>query len=486
MAVASTPLRQPAARASSSSGLLAVAALIALGVSGGMALAYGELQALYVCLAVLGALAVLFDFRIGVVLLMVMLPISGSSLFPHSLYGMTGLNPLNLVLIATLGAWLLKAIPEKGVSRLVPRPLFWLYLAPIVLAGVLGSQSIDYIKPTFFHSGALNFHDELGYLRDMAVRPLFMPLIALLVGASLARSAKPEGFIVPIVIAVWAMSLLAIGYVLDSGVRIGTLASAGSRHFLSGLGMHANDLGRLYAFAYALLLFTWVETKDPWLRMWLLASMAVVTAALALTFSRGAFFGFMVVNALFILWRFNLRSIGLLAIAGTAALVLVPGVVGVIMDRVTMGFGSGDWNTISAGRIDGIWVPLLPEVARSPIYGSGLGSTMWAEANHAGTMLSVGHPHNAYLEALLDMGFVGLVLLLAYFAHVWRRLRQLGSSAYLSPSMRGFFQGAAAALIAFLVTGVAGSSLTPRPEHAFLWLAIGMMYGQLARRPAAA
>ena len=51
--------------------------------------------------------------------------------------------------------------------------------------------------------------------------------------------------------------------------------------------------------------------------------------------------------------------------------------------------------------------------------------------------------------------------------------------------MRGFFQGAAAGLVSFAITGVAGSSLTPKPEYAFLWLAIGMMYGQLARKPAA-
>jgi hypothetical protein len=63
-------------------------------------------------------------------------------------------------------------------------------------------------------------------------------------------------------------------------------------------------------------------------------------------------------------------------------------------------------------------------------------------------------------------------------------LRKLGSNAYLSPEMRGFFQGAAAALIAFLVSGMAGSSLRPTFEFVHLWMAIGMMYGLLARRPA--
>jgi hypothetical protein len=49
--------------------------------------------------------------------------------------------------------------------------------------------------------------------------------------------------------------------------------------------------------------------------------------------------------------------------------------------------------------------------------------------------------------------------------------------------MRGFYQGAVAGLLCFIVTGFAGSSLRPTPEFAFLWIAIGMMYGQLGRRP---
>ena len=51
--------------------------------------------------------------------------------------------------------------------------------------------------------------------------------------------------------------------------------------------------------------------------------------------------------------------------------------------------------------------------------------------------------------------------------------------------MRGFFQGATAALLCFAITGWAGSSLRPSAEFAFLWVAIGMMYGMLARKPAA-
>jgi hypothetical protein len=37
-------------------------------------------------------------------------------------------------------------------------------------------------------------------------------------------------------------------------------------------------------------------------------------------------------------------------------------------------------------------------------------------------------------------------------------------------------------LLGILASSVTDGSLLPRPEQAFLWLAIGMMYGQLHKR----
>ena len=68
---------------------------------------------------------------------------------------------------------------------------------------------------------------------------------------------------------------------------------------------------------------------------------------------------------------------------------------------------------------------------------------------------------------------------------MWNGFRALGSNPYLSPVTRGFFQGACAALIAFLVAGMSGGSLRPSPDYVLLWVAIGIMYGLAARRPAA-
>src|SRR5262249_1368707 len=138
-------------------------------------------------------------------------------------------------------------------------------------------------------------------------------------------------------------------------------------------GMHANELGRLYAVAYALVLFTWAESKERGLKLVLVATMAILAAALMLTFSRGAFLGFIVIHLLFVVWRLNLRTVCFMGLL-LAGLLLLPVAV---YERVSTGFGDG-LNAITAGRIDGLWLPLLPEVLKSPFFGSGHESILWS------------------------------------------------------------------------------------------------------------
>jgi len=462
--------------------LSVVAGLLLFGAVWGSVVAVAELNALYLCIALIGCAFILLEFRVGVVLLILLLPISGSQVFPHAMFGITGLNPFNLLLVGTLGSYLLYGLSDGSLRRFVPRPLLWLYIVPILAAGALGSRHVDDIVPNYFVFGIIDFHDVGGYLSEQAVKPLLTVIFALLVGAAMSRSEKPERFLVPTLISIWVMGAMVVVFVLLSGVGLKHLASSGeARGFLTALGLHANELGRLYAVAYALLLFTWAASKEAGVRLVLLASMGLVVVALMLTFSRGAFLGFFVVNMLFLLWHRNVKTlifIGLMAVA----LFLLPEAV---YDRVTAGSGEG-LNAVSAGRVEWIWVPLLPEVLRSPIYGNGLASILWSEAMRRAdgvTVLLVSHPHNAYLRALLDMGIVGLILICAYFAHVWKGFRVLSVDPALSPTLHGFYQGAAAGLLTFLVTNFTDSSLMPVPEQAFLWLAIGMMYGQRANGP---
>src|SRR5439155_12888338 len=182
-------------------------------------------------------------------------------------------------LLGTIGSCLLAGLSDGSIRRLMPRPLLWLYIVPILVGGARGSSHVRDIAPAYYVYDPLLFDDAAGYIRDRVVKPLQLVVFALLVGAAVARSAKPEKFLVPTLISIWVTCPMFIGLVFLSGVGLDALAST-SRGVLTMLGQNPNELGPLYAFAYALLLFTWAESKEPGLRLVLLASMGMLVVAL--------------------------------------------------------------------------------------------------------------------------------------------------------------------------------------------------------------
>jgi O-antigen ligase len=480
--MATVSLAQPRVEAPGRHSWLFAALVLVLGAVGaGYGLAVGELEALWVGLTAAACVAILVDFRIGAILLVLLLPISATAYFPRTLLGVTGLNPLNLIVVGTLGAYLLRGRLEHP-GAFLPRPLLWLYIVPIVLAGLLGSMRVDDIYPAFYDRLVVYFTDWRGYLRDLVLKPMLIVLAALLVAAAVAKARKAEPFVFALAAGVCALALTMFGFIIASEIpRLGMLASSRARTFFMEMGTHANELGRVLVTAYALLLFTWWETKHAAGRLALFVALGILCLGIMLTFSRNAYLGSLLVSALFIMWKFNAKKLALGLGATAVAVALAPDAA---YRRMAYGFDTGSADVVSAGRIEHIWAPLLPDALDSPIWGEGLNSIMWSEAIHSGAMEFIGHPHNAYLQAVLDMGLVGLVLLVAYYVHVWKGFRALGSNAYLTPTMRGFCQGACAALLAFAVACMTGGSLRPEPENALLWIAIGIMYGLLARRPA--
>src|ERR1700682_4326041 len=130
--------------------LSVLACILLLGIIWGGVVAVAELNALYLCVSLVGCAFILRDFRIGVVLLILLMPISRSWVFPHAMLGITGLNPFNLLLVATLGSYLLRGLSDTSTGRFLPRPLLWLYIVPIIVAGAMGSFHVEEIRLFLF------------------------------------------------------------------------------------------------------------------------------------------------------------------------------------------------------------------------------------------------------------------------------------------------------------------------------------------------
>ena len=456
----------------------AIAGFFALGILWGTFVAFAELSAALICLAAVVCVFTVRDFRVGVLVMILIMPISASYIFPRAMFGVTGLNPLNVLMVGTFFSYLLVSMPDGSIRRFMPWWLVPVYIAPLVMGGLLGMSHVNEIPQIFFLQEQIDYRNWFGYLRDTLVKPLILVAFSLMVAAAYARSRNPDKFLKPMIVSMWIMGALVIGYFLNSGLHFGQLASAYARSFFSPLGMHANDLGRLYATAFGILLFTWDRTKLPLLKTMLFLTIGVVCAALILTFSRAAIISLVIISVIYLVSRPNKKTFFLAFLTIPPVLLLMPGAV---WYRLGMGVDEGA-SGMSAGRVSDIWGPLLPELFDKPFFGHGIQSVLWARAMRMNEMMDVTHPHSAYIGAVLDFGVIGAILLIAFWFTVWKGFRKLGKDATLTPHEQGFFEGCAAALVSFMAAGFVGSSMTPMAEQSFLWFGVGMMFGVFGKR----
>src|SRR3982750_4407317 len=118
--------------------LAAFGGLILLGLFWGTFVAYQGLSAALLCVAVVVSIFTVRDFRVGVLVMILIMPVSASYLFPRAMFGVTGMNPMNLLMVGTFAAYILAAMPDGSIRRFIPLWILPVYVLPIILAGLNG------------------------------------------------------------------------------------------------------------------------------------------------------------------------------------------------------------------------------------------------------------------------------------------------------------------------------------------------------------
>ncbi|MFC7652956.1 hypothetical protein ACFQT4_12230 [Pseudoduganella danionis] len=96
---------------------------------------------------VCGLIATMVDFRVGVILVVIMMPLAATVLMPRQLLGIPGFTPLNIVLAGTLGAALLAGIVGRRWLAPIPWRLFLPIIALLSLGAVIGMGKVPNIAP---------------------------------------------------------------------------------------------------------------------------------------------------------------------------------------------------------------------------------------------------------------------------------------------------------------------------------------------------
>jgi len=417
---------------------------------------------------------ILRDFRVGVVLLTLALP--ASTMLPP----LRGLNVLNYLTFATLAAFALRAaFDRRHAVAWLPAPVWWGFVLPATLGIVIAWPHIPEAArnyPALADARAL--YEPTAYALSRYVKPLLYWLgYAFLLANAVRASARPERFIALLGLS----ALLLTAPVFATVARYpGTLDElVGDREFLSPRGLHANDFGLLLATACGPLLFLAGSQARPRWRLAAGVALAVVFCGVLLTFSRGGMLACLVTLGGFLWHHRRLKS---LAAVATAMLMFAFAAPQAVQERLGTGLRAGalgdttqvEHDDLTAGRVHG-WLLLAPEVLESPWIGSGLGSTQWSAAVAAGRYRA-NHPHNIYLELLMDLGVLGFAAVAACYAFFMRRMRALAAAPALSAELRSFFLGARWALWGALAMAMTTAYYMPNPAQTYLWFGLGMAF----------
>jgi O-antigen ligase len=438
----------------------------------------GGIVAAGLMIVIAGGLALVRDFRVGVMALMLMMPIAATTIMPRQMFGITGMNPFNIVLAATLASLLVAFLFGQVRLMPVPQKIFGPLVFLLALGTYIGASKVKMIAPHFYIDTPTLYHTATEYARDEFIKPMLMFLTVWLIALAVSVSKQPERWLTLFGWSVIWLPLLVAAAVLHSGMSLHELASPQARTALSVTGLHANAFSVILLPAFASALFMLPTRKTFVGKVFGLVVVGATLAALLLTFSRAAFLGMLLVTAIFFFLRGQFRYIFFGCLFFAVVAVSLPGA---FIERATQGMGDGNRvgghnDSLTAGRVGGIWTPLVPEILKHPLLGDGVGSTLWSAPARQGVFME-GHPHNAYLRLLMDHGLLGVPVIAYFLLQIWRLFQRLSQDQRLSPTGRAFFQGTRMAYMVFFVQCMSGSILLFDMQQVFYWFAIAIGVG---------
>jgi O-antigen ligase len=421
-----------------------------------------------------------FASAAGLVLMMAVLD---NPDMPREMLGIPGLNLWNFLLMAVLPAWLVGRRREGLAWDLPP-------LAAGLLAGYVLIIVTGFVRLALDPGPVVLAKADL--VGEYLLNPLkfLVPAVLIFDGAR-SRSRALLTFACVLGVFVF-LSVLVIKWVPPSAATSGgELGSRALRRLDFEIGFFRTGLSVMLAGGAWSLLAARALAKSRRVS-WTLAGLAgLVSVAMALTAGRGGYLAWVCVGLVMsvLRWRWMLVAapvavVALVAVAPGVSQRALEGVSGPEQDET----GQVDTAVLSAGRL-GVWPYMIAKVGESPVVGfgrlgyrtSGLHADIKAEVDP-----TFPHPHNAYIEWLLDNGWVGMAVMLALYGAVLK----VSLSLFMDTRHPLFVAcgGMAFALVfAQLVGGWTGRYWYPNEETVGMWAAVGLalrVWVERSRAPA--
>lgn len=390
-----------------------------------------------------------------------LIPFSGTQYFIEKVIALPGAKPLQLIALFVVTI----AVLNHRKSEKLPRYLFFFIIAVLVSFTVAIIRSLPNLE--MFNSFRMEEVSETRYLLSHYVKPLIYFIPFILIPKFVRKLSEFEQISKVVVWSMIGLSAMVVYFYLNAPSRDDLIAL--SQFYSTNTGMNRNNIANFYIVVFPLFLMRFFLKKD-------LANMAIIALTLitvAILMSRTAYFMIVISCILYLLISKRTKFLPvLLAVGLGVVLVMSPK----IKERATKGFESGNIDAISAGRTHRIWVPLLEEYLNDPgklLFGNGRYSTLFSDAAKNQFILEVTHPHNMYLEQVMDAGLIGLAPFLIFFAIVMKSLFQSLRSVE-DKKLKEYHYAIIVSILSYLIAGMSGRFLFPTQANSFFWIIAAM------------
>ena len=401
--------------------------------------------------------------------LIILNPINQHPDMPDSILGIPGLSPWNFLLLNVVMAWLLQRGRER--ARFDPPPLIaalsfcyftvlmvgWLRMY-VDIADIEGVSKLDLITDWLINSikwvvpGILLF-DGARTPKRMRLAILTICGIYVLFALQVLKWMPPWTILNGDELQKRAIKLIEkeMGY---SRVNMSMMLAGGSWALLCAREIFTAKRVRLLAFGLFLM----------------------VGFAQAMTGGRMGYVTWIAIGAIlsFVRWRRYL-------ILGPALIMVIIAFVPAVRDRALTGVQdsnmSGDEVQVNTAEMTSdrtiIWPAVIEKIKTAPVAGFGLMAMQRTGLSQEFHDLAFPHPHNAYLEILLDAGVIGFIPVVGFFLVVFFYSARL----FMRPrtaSERAVGGMTFALVLALIIAAFGSQHFLPQEGGVGMWCAIGL------------
>lgn len=444
-----SPGRAPRHRRSRSRGaVLALWAVVAAGVAGGstvgaLTLVTPSIPRVIVATAVgcvalvLGVVLVAQQFERFVLVLTAVRPLLDGLALGDPNRLLAPATAIGLLFVVSSTAWLMWRWRTAGLSR--PSPMVWGILAFLVAAALS-----CLVSPLPVLSGS-------AWVRLLSAGLMVLVLEQLAPLTTFRRQLRRAVLAAACFVSAWALVQLVVAPPREQFTEIVRA---------QGPFLHPNVLAKFLVIALLVLVGS-VLARSTRSRLLPALAVVVVSFLLVMTQTRIAWMA-AVLATLYLLWRNRRWLVAPIAVA-VAALAMVPPITARLVDLTTPEPVAGVPGNSFAWRLQ-YWVDLLPLWRGSPVNGVGLDMV----PTLAGYSLQT---HNIWVQALVEMGLVGLAGTVAAAVGIAMTVRTWGRLAPAAPLV---VAGTAAALSLAMLTMSFGENLLN--ETTTLWYFIAALF----------